>query len=179
MSEITAAAATGGREMTWFGIITIIIGILAIAAPSITGLSVMLLVGLLVLAGGIVRMIWAFRARSLGRGLFGLAIGGLTLLCGVALLTHPLFASGVLTIMLAVYLMVDGVFEFVAAFRVRPSSGWVWPLVGGILSFLLGLMIWQQFPLSGVWAIGVLLGFKLLLVGMAIIAVGPTMRSNA
>jgi uncharacterized membrane protein HdeD (DUF308 family) len=179
MSEITAAAATGGREMTWFGIITIIIGILAIAAPSITGLSVTLLVGLLVLAGGIARMIWAFRASSIGGGLFGLAIGGLTLLCGVALLTDPLLASGVLTIILAAYLVVDGVFEIVAAFRVRPSSRWVWPLVGGILSFLLGFLILQQFPLSGAWAIGVLLGFKLLLVGMAMIAVGPTVRSNA
>jgi len=178
MSEITDVAATGGRKMKRFGIITIIIGILAIAAPLITGLSVALLVGLLVLAGGIARMAWAFQTGSLGKGLLGLAIGGLTLLCGVALVTDSLLASGVLTIILAVYFVVDGVFEVAAAFQVRPV-GWGWLLVGGVLSFLFGLMIWQQFPLSGAWAIGVLLGFKLLLVGIIMIGVGPIARLNA
>lgn len=179
MSKITDTANTGGRNMKGFGIITIIIGILAIAAPLITGLSVVFLVGLLVLAGGIVRMIWAFQAASLGKGLLGFAIGGLTLLCGVVLVTDPLLASGILTILLAAYFLVDGVLEVVAAFRVRPSSGWGWLLVCGAVSFLLGLLIWQQFPLSGAWAIGVLLGIKLLLVGMVMIGVGPISRSNA
>ena len=178
MSEITNAAATGGRNMKLFGIITIILGILAIASPLIVGLSVALLVGLFVVAGGIARMIWAFRTGSLGKGLLTFAIGGLTLLCGVALVTHPLFASGVLTIILAVYFVLDGVFEVAAAIRMRPSSGWGWLLVCGVISFLLGLMIWQQFPLSGAWAIGILLGFKLLLVGMTMIGVGSIARSN-
>ncbi len=178
MTEITNAAATGGRNMKLFGIITIILGIMAIASPLIVGLSVVLLVGLFVVAGGVVRMIWAFRTGSLGRGLLTFAIGGLTLLCGIALVTHPLFASGVLTIILAIYFVVDGLFEIAAAFQVRPSSGWAWLLVCGVISFLLGLMIWQQFPLSGAWAIGILLGFKLLLVGMTMIGVGSIARSN-
>ena len=124
-------------------------------------------------------MIWAFRSGSLGMGLLTFAIGGLTLLCGIALVTHPIFASGILTIILAVYLVLDGVFEVSAAFQVRPSSGWVWLLVCGVISFLLGLMIWQQFPLSGAWAIGILLGVKLLFVGMTMIGVGSMARSNA
>ena len=164
--------------MKLLGIITIILGILAIAAPLIVGLSVALLVGLFVVAGGISRMVWAFRAGSLGKGLLTFAIGGLTLLCGIALATHPLFTSGVLTVFLAVYFVVDGLFEIAAAFRVRPSSGWAWLLVCGVISFLLGLMIWQQFPLSGAWAIGILLGIKLLFVGMAMIGVGSIATSS-
>ena len=180
MNEITNAAATGGRHMKLFGIITIILGILAILAPMITGMSITFLVGLLVLAGGIARMAWAFQAGSLGKGLLTFAIGTLTLLCGVALVTDPLLASGVLTIVLAAYLVVDGLFEVAAAFRVSSSSGGGgWLLASGVLSFLLGMMIWQQFPLSGAWAIGVLLGFKLLLMGMSMIGVGLMARSNA
>ena len=179
MTEITNAAATGGRNVKLFGIITIILGILAIASPLAVGLSVALLVGLFVVVGGLVRMIWAFQAGSLGKGLLTFAIGGLTLLCGVALATHPLFTSGVLTIILAVYFVLDGVFEIAAAFRVRPTSGWGWLLVCGVISFLLGLMIWQQFPLSGAWAIGILLGIKLLFVGMTMIGVGSMVRPNA
>lgn len=179
MTEFTNAAATGGRNMKLFGIITIILGIMAIAAPLIVGLSVALLVGLFVVAGGISRMIWAFRAGSLGKGLLTFAIGGLTLLCGIALATHPIFTSGILTIILAIYFVLDGLFEIAAAFRVRPSSGWAWLLVCGVISFLLGLMIWQQFPLSGAWAIGILLGIKLLFVGMTMISVGSIARLNA
>jgi uncharacterized membrane protein HdeD (DUF308 family) len=71
---------------------------------------------MLVVAGGIVRMIWAFKAGSLGKGWLRFAIGGLTLLCGIALVANPLFASGTLTIMLAAYFVVDGVFEIVVGF---------------------------------------------------------------
>ena len=179
MSEIMDPAATGGRNTKLFGIITIILGILAIAAPLVVGVSVTFLVGMLVLVGGIARMVWAFQASSLGKGLLGFAIGVLTMLCGVALVANPLLASGFLTIILAAYFLVDGAFEIAAAFKVRPASGWGWLLAGGVVSFLLGLMIWQQFPLSGAWAIGVLLGIKLLFVGMTMIGVGRSTRSNA
>jgi uncharacterized membrane protein HdeD (DUF308 family) len=179
MNVIIDPAANGSKNMKIFGIITIIMGILAIAAPLITGLSVVFMVGLLVLLGGIARMAWAFKADSLGKGLPGFAIGVLTLLCGVVLVTDPLLASGVLTIILALYFLIDGVLEVTAALQVRPSSGWGWLLAGGVLSCLLGLMIWQQFPLSGAWAIGFLLGLKLLFIGMIMISVGPISRSSA
>ena len=176
MSEITSTA-TAGRNTKLFGILTIVLGLLAIAAPLVAGMSVAFLVGLFVLAGGVARMVWALQAGSLGKGLLGFAIGALTLVCGVVLVSDPLVASGVLTLLLAAYFLVDGGVEIVAAFQVRPASGWGWLLAGGTLSLLLGLMVWQQFPLSGAWAIGVLLGFKLLLVGMIMISVGPREKS--
>ncbi len=178
MSEITSAVATG-NNMKLFGIITIILGLLAIAAPLVTGVSVAFLVGMLVLIGGIVRMIWAFQADSLGKGLPGIVIGLLTLVCGIVMVSDPRVASGVLALLLAAYFLVDGILEVVAAFQVRPVSGWGWLLAAGIFSVLLGTMIWQQFPLSGAWAIGVLLGFKLLMVGIIMIGVGPVARPNA
>lgn len=171
MNELTATASAG-KNTKLFGILTIILGLLAIATPLVVGVSVAFLVGLFVLVAGAARMIWALQAGSLGKGVLGFAIGALTLVCGVVLVSDPLVASGVLTLLLAAYFLVDGGAEIAAAFQVRPASGWGWLLAGGILSLLLGLMIWQQFPLSGAWAIGVLLGFKLLLVGMIMIGLG-------
>jgi uncharacterized membrane protein HdeD (DUF308 family) len=52
-------------------------------------------------------------------------------------------------------------------------------LFGGVVSVLLGAMIWRQFPLSGAWAIGVVLGIKLLLIGAIMIAGGSAARSLA
>ena len=179
MNDRADAAKAGGSKMTILGVIAIILGILAMLAPGLAGMSVLILVGVLVLIGGIVRIIWAFQAGSLGKGLLMLAIGGLTLLCGIVLLAHPLFASGVLTILLALYFVLDGISEIVAGVRLRPGSGWGWILFAGIVSILLGIMIWGQYPLSGMWAIGILLGIKLFFVGLIMVMGGSAVHSMA
>ena len=168
----------GGNRMRIFGVIAIILGILCLLAPGLTGTSALTLMGLFVLAAGIARMIWAFQAGSLGKGLLMFAIGGLTLLCGIALVANPLFVSGVLTIVMALYFIFDGISEIVGGIRLRPGSGG-WMLFGGIVSILLGIMIWAQFPLSGVWAIGILLGIKLFFVGLIMVMGGSAVRSMA
>jgi len=178
MNQFTEAPKVNGKKMTTFGVIAIILGILAMLVPGLTGLSIALLIGVLVLLAGLVRMIWAFQAGSLGKGLLAFAIGALTLLCGIVLVANPLFAAGVLTILLAVYLIFDGIFEIAAGIKLRPGSGWGWMLFGGIVSILLGIMIWGQFPLSGVWAIGILLGIKLFFVGLIMLMGGSAVRSN-
>jgi uncharacterized membrane protein HdeD (DUF308 family) len=179
MNELKEAAKAGGKSMTFLGVIAIILGILSMMMPGLTGVSVVYLLGLIVLVAGIVRMIWAFQAGGLGKGLLKFAIGLLTLLAGLVLLAHPLLASGVLTIMLAVYFILDGIGELVAGFQVRPGDGWGWMLFGGIVSILLGMMIWGQFPLSGLWAIGILLGIKLFFIGLIMVTAGSAVRSIA
>jgi len=179
MAELADAARSGGNRMTVFGVIAIVLGMLAMLAPVLTGLSVALLLGIAMLAGGLVRMIWAFQAGGLGKGVVVFAIGGLTLLCGIALLANPLLAAGVLTIVLAVYFVLDGVVEISASLQVRPRPGWGWLLFGGIVSILLGVMIWRQFPLSGPWAMGILLGIKLFFVGLIMVTGGAAVRATA
>jgi uncharacterized membrane protein HdeD (DUF308 family) len=179
MNELQEAAKTGGKSMTFFGVIAIILGILAMMMPGLTGVSVVFFLGWIVLLAGIVRMIWAFQAASLGRGMLMFAIGLLTLLAGLSLLANPLFASGLLTIMLAVYFILDGIGEITAGIKVRPTAGWGWLLFGGIVSLLLGLMIWRQFPLSGLWAVGILLGIKLFFIGLIMVTAGSAVRSIA
>jgi len=179
MDELGQAVDNTGKNMKMFGIITIILGVLAIMAPAIAGESVVLIVGVLVGAAGAARMVWAFQASGFGRGLLVFGIGLLTLLCGIALIAHPFFASGVLTIMLAVYFVVDGFFEITAGLQRRPEEGWGWMLFGGILSLFLGYFIFRQYPFSGTWAIGVLLGLKLLFVGMMMLTTGSAVREAA
>ena len=179
MNEIADTVRKGGGRAAGLGIVMMILGAFALAAPLVTGLSVALLVGLVVLVGGVMRLIWAFGAGSLGRGLVGLLVGALTLVCGIAMVTSPLFAAGLLTILLAGYFFVDGVFEVAAAFAVRPRPGWGWMLFGGVVSVVLGVMMWRQFPLAGPWAVGVLLGIKLFLAGLMMLTLGTAARALA
>jgi uncharacterized membrane protein HdeD (DUF308 family) len=177
METLVEAVKTGGKRMTTLGVVAIILGILAILMPFLAGASAMLLLGVLVLAAGIVRIIWAFGSDSVGKGLLKFGIGVLTLLAGIVLLAHPLFAMVVLTIVLAIYFVLDGIAEIVAGIKRRPGLGWIWMLVGGVISILLGIFIWRQFPLSGIWAIGILLGIKLFFIGLMMITAGSVMRS--
>ncbi len=170
------AAKQGGGSMTIFGVVTIILGLIAMGAPLMAGKSVAILVGILLIAAGIARLVWSFQAESFGRGVLKFLLGGLTLLAGLMVLANPLFGLGMLTIMLAAYFIVDGIFEIVGAFQVKPAQGWGWLLFGGIVSLALGIMIWRQFPVSGVWAIGILVGVKLLFAGLSMIFLGSAVR---
>ena len=178
MSDVLDNARKGGTAMSIFGVILIILGILSMLAPGLTGLSVAVFVGFLVLFGGAVRIVWAFRAGSLGRGVLTFIIGVLTLIAGLMLVTDPLLASGFLTIMLALYLIVDGVAEMAAGNQLRPEPGSGWLFFGGATSILLGIMIWAQYPLSGAFAIGILLGIKLFMVGLIMVTGGRVLKDT-
>ena len=149
------------------------------ASPLMVGFSIAMLIGIIMIAAGIMRIIWAFQAESFGQGVLKFAVGALTAFFGVMLLARPLFAVGTLTVFLAIYFVVDGIFEIIAAFEVKPDSGWGWLLFGGTISLMLGVMIWRNWPLSGAWAIGILIGINLLFSGITMLTVGSVVRSAA
>jgi uncharacterized membrane protein HdeD (DUF308 family) len=164
-----------GSKMKWMGWLCIVFGILAIAMPWVAGQSILMMVGILVMAAGIMRMIWAFQAGSLGKGILVFLIGVLTLLAGIAVIAHPLMSSAVLSIMLAVYFLADGFSELTAAFSVKEGKGWL--LFDAVVTIILGIMIFTGFPLAGTVAIGVLLGIKLLFVGITMLTVRSAVKN--
>jgi uncharacterized membrane protein HdeD (DUF308 family) len=162
-------------KMKLMGWLSIIFGVLAIAMPWVAGQSILMLVGILVMAAGIMRMIWAFQAGSLGKGVLVFLIGVLTLLAGVAVIANPLMSSAVLSIMLAVYFFVDGFSELFAAFSVQEGKGWL--LFDAVVTIILGIMIFTGFPLAGTVAIGVFLGIKLVFVGVTMLTIRSAVKS--
>ncbi len=163
--------ATAQAGTTW-GIACLILGVLAIMAPMFSGITATLLVGIFVIAAGIARMIFAFKAGSFGKGVLAFLFGGVTIFCGLLILARPLMGLFSITLVLVVYFLVDGVMEIVAAFRFRPEKGWGWMIVGGLATLALAVMIGYEWPLSGQWAIGVLVGARLIVAGWSMIALG-------
>lgn len=95
------------------------------------------------------------------------------------MIANPLFASGVLTIVLTLYFIFGGMFEIIVAFQRKPIEGWRWLMFGGIVSLLLGMIIWTQYPLSGAWAMGILTGIKLYMIGLTMVTCGSAVRELA
>lgn len=182
MATVTSAAKIVKESallLIILGFGMVLLGILAMGAPLVTGVAVGILVGVLIIAGGLAQALYAFKAQSWGSGIFGVVLGGLSIVAGVLMLAHPLFGLAFLTLILAVYFITDGIFEIIFAFKLKPLQGWGWTLISGIVSLLLGILIWRQWPLSGVWAVGLLVGINILFNGWSLIALGTAARRVA
>ncbi len=172
MSEATQAMRDSSRMGTVCGIATIVFGLVAITWPMISSLTVNYVVGVLLIAAGIARTLFALKAGSFGKGLLVFLFGGLTILCGVVMLARPLLGLASMAAVLVFYFLLDGIFEIVAAFKIRGEKGWFWLVVGGIASIVLACMIWREWPVSGAWAVGLLVGIRLIFAGWSMIALG-------
>jgi uncharacterized membrane protein HdeD (DUF308 family) len=167
------------RIAVFAGITMVICGLLAVGSPLVAGVYVTVFVGILLAIGGISQCILAFQAGAFGRGLLMFIMGALTTIVGFYLFNQPLAGLAAITLILAAYFVAVGVVELIAALQIRPEPGWGLLLSNGIVTFLLGAIIWRQYPVSGAWAVGVLFGIKLLFSGIFLIAVGRSVRSAA
>ena len=161
------------------GIFIAIAGVLALVAPLAAGLSIAIAVGILLVISGISRLFLAFKMGSFGHGLLMFVIGVLSALAGGYMVMRPGMALATITLVLAAYFIVDGVFEIIWAFRLRPIKGWGWTLFSGIVALILGIMIWRQFPVSGVWAVGTLAGIHLIFGGTSLASLCGAARGAA
>jgi uncharacterized membrane protein HdeD (DUF308 family) len=161
------------------GIVMLICGFLAIGSPMMAGMSVTIFVGVMLLVGGISQCFLAFQAGAFGRGLLIFVMGALTAVAGFYLFNQPLAGLASITLFLAIYFVVTGIAELIGALQIRPAAGWGLMLVNGIVTLLLGMMIWKQYPVSGAWAVGVLFGIKLIFAGWTLIFIGRSVRGAA
>ena len=172
MTTPEAIIKGSSRMGTVLGLTTVILGILAMAAPMIAGLTVTVVVAAMLLAAGVAMTAYAFSAGTFWRGLFQFLFGGLTALAGVVLLFRPLLGLASITMVLVVYFMVDGVSTVILGFRAKPTKGWGWMIFSGVAAVVLSVLIWREWPFSGQWAIGILVGVRLVMSGWVMIALG-------
>jgi uncharacterized membrane protein HdeD (DUF308 family) len=165
----------GGLSML-LGILLVVLGVFALGSPLITGLAVAYTVGFLILVSGVGQTFHAFQAEAWQEGILKFLLGALGIVAGVLVMAHPLFSLGWLVLLLAAYLFIDGIFGIILALRVKPERGWGWMLFSGIVAVLAGILIWRQWPLSGAWLIGLLVGIKIIFAGWAMIATGSVGR---
>ena len=161
------------------GIGIVIAGVLAVFSPLVAGLSVTIAVGVLLIVSGVSRLFLAFKMGSFGRGLLMFVLGVLTLVAGGYLVARPGMGLATLTLVLAAYLFVEGLFEIIYAFRLRPIKGWGWTLFSGIAALVLGIMIWRQFPVSGMWAVGTIVGIHMIFAGSSMASLSRAARGAA
>ncbi len=105
-----------------------------------------------------------------------LLVGLAYILFGVYLILHPVLGVASLTLVLAVLFLIEGILDLILFFQMRPMGGAFWVLVDGIVTLLLGLMIYLQWPSSAVWAIGLLVGVSMIISGVTRVMLSLAVR---
>jgi len=179
-----AEAVLGGtkRASGWsivLGILMILAGIIAMFAPWEAGLVITLVVGWCAIFNGFAQIVFAFRTHGGWHVALEIILGIIYIIAGIFLLMHPLGGLLALTLILASFLLVYGVFALVLAFQMRPLHGWGWVLFDGIITILLGILIWAHWPFNSGWVVGTLFGISIFISGLTRLMVSLAIRRVA
>jgi uncharacterized membrane protein HdeD (DUF308 family) len=173
MGDVSQTAIS---RLNWLGVLLVLLGVAAILTPAVAGSAVVMVIGCILIAAGVVPVMRALKTTDKLEKALSLTLGIITALAGIAVIGHPLFGLAFLTLLLVGYFVVEGIWKMAVSFRYRPATGWIWLLLSGAGSLILGLLIWDQWPLSGMWAIGVLVGVNLLGTGLSLVALASTLK---
>jgi uncharacterized membrane protein HdeD (DUF308 family) len=159
------------------GVALMVLGMIAIGSSFFATLATVVVFGILLLLGALFQVITALWGRN-WRGCFLHLLGGvLYLIVGVFMIDHPVEAALGVTLLVALGLLANGIVRIVMSLIER-FDGWGWMLLSGVVSFLLGAAIWRQWPLSGLWVIGLFVGIEMLSSGLSWTMLGLAVRST-
>ena len=176
LSGVVRQAST--LSLLW-GVLLICLGVLAVGSPMVAAVAVNAFVAWLIVMAGVVHVIVAFHTREAGSVIWRLLVG-LTYICfGGYLIARPALGVASLTLVLASLFLVEGIFNIVMYFKVRSMMRATWILLDGIVTLLLGLMIYLRWPSSSAWAIGTLVGVSMIFSGVTRVLVSWAVRKGA
>jgi uncharacterized membrane protein HdeD (DUF308 family) len=180
-SSVASSLHAHWRLFLTEGIILLILGILAIVLPPIATIAVEVLVGWLLLMSGVVGLIATLRMRGAPGFWWSLLSAVLGIVAGVVLLRWPLSGALSLTLVLTVFLVLEGLVSILYALEhKRELSGrWGAMLFSGVIDLLLAGIIFAGLPGTAAWAIGLLIGVNLVFGGSALIAMALHARNAA
>jgi len=171
--DIVRQAST--LSIVW-GVLLIVFGMVAIGSLFLAAVAVNAAIAWLIVLAGIVHLMLAFRTHGAGSMIWKLLVGLAYLCFGAYLILHPVLGVASLTLVLASLFLIEGVLNIILFFKMRSLGGASWVLVDGIVTLLLGLMIYMQWPSSSAWAIGILVGVSMIISGVTRVMLSLAVR---
>ncbi|HLW84475.1 MAG TPA: DUF308 domain-containing protein [Candidatus Sulfotelmatobacter sp.] len=165
-------------SMVW-GVLLIVLGVVAVGSPFLAAVAVNLAVAWLIVLAGVVHLMLAFRAHGAGSMIWKLLVGVAYVCFGGYVILHPVLGVASLTLLLASLFLIEGVLDIILFFKMRSLGGSTWVLMDGIVTLLLGLLIYMQWPSSSAWAIGTLVGVSMIMSGVARVMMSLAVRKAA
>jgi len=171
--------ATTYRTTIVTGWLIFAIGLIAVIFPIAIGKITTIIIGIILIGGGVLRLSFSIFSFTAGSRVLRYAFGILMIIAGVWMISNPKMGLNILTLLLAIYFIIDGISSIVFSFSFMPVSGGAYLLFNGIIASILGVLIWIGWPASGNYALGIYVGIKLLFDGMALIMTGKFLKRTS
>jgi uncharacterized membrane protein HdeD (DUF308 family) len=164
----------------WFlalGIIMVFLGTVALFIMPAATIGTVMVLGWLLVVSGIIEIVHAFRVRGWGGIFLHLIAGLLGILVGLLVVTHPVAGALAWTLLFASFFTVIGAFRLIAAIRLK-FPNWGWAVFDGAITLALGVLLWVNWPWSGLWFLGLAVGISLILRGWSYVMLAIAAHST-
>jgi len=158
--------------------VLVVLGIGAVLIPIIASLAVAIFLGWLFLVGGIVGAITTLMGRHVPGFWWSLISAAITIVAGLYLVGWPFAGAVSLTVVLAAYLVAEGIASMLFAYEHRRQlpARWGWLFFNGVIDlFLAGIIIWLL-PFAAVWGLGIIIGIDFIFGGASLIGMAFAAR---
>ena len=159
------------------GIVYLVAGIIALGSVVSATVASVLVVGVMMFIAGVAEVINAFQVKTWGRFLFWLLLGILYIVAGFVAWDNPLLTAVWLTLFLGAALVASGILRIFLGFSMKAGSPWVWVVISGLITLVLGVIILAHWPFSAVYTLGIFLGVDLVFAGASWIGMGVGLRN--
>jgi len=161
------------------GVIYVVAGLIALSSVVLATVVSVFIVGIMMIVVGVAEVINAFQFKSWGKFVLWIVLGLLYIVAGVVTFQNPLLAAALLTLMLGVALVASGIMRIILAFSMKEGMPWMWVVLSGVITLLLGVIILAKWPVASLYILGLFLGIDLVFAGVGWIFVGLGLKSRA
>ena len=178
-SSLSSTAADLSKSRGWLiagGILSIFVGFSAIGSPLVFSLVIAQFLGVVALVSGAIALSLAIFGKHTAHRVLEAVSGLIRIAAGVALLNCLATSVMLITLIFAVFLIIEGVSVSLTALAMRSTPGWVWMLISGIASLILGVMVYNRWPSDSAAVLGFFFGISLLFNGSSLLALGLSAR---
>jgi uncharacterized membrane protein HdeD (DUF308 family) len=168
------------KEWWWFvllGGLLVVGGAVAITHATVATAVALKLFGVLLVIGGVAQIVASFWTGKWSGFLLSLLVGILYSVVGFMMLARTLEASLALTLLMGAFFLVGGIFRAVASITLR-FPNWGWPLLSGIVSAFLGMLVLAEWPESSLFFIGLCIGIDMIFTGWAWAMLGVDLHNS-
>ena len=158
------------------GVVYLIAGFIALGSVAMATVVSVLVVGVMMIIAGVAEVFSAFQIKSWGKFLLWALLGVLYIIAGFVTFENPLLAAALLTLILGASLVASGVMRIILGFSMKRETPWIWVVLSGAITLLLGLLILARWPVSSLYILGLFLGIDLIMAGAGWIGLGFGLR---
>ena len=161
------------------GIVYVVVGFIALGSIVTATAASVFIVGIMMVIAGVAEVINAFQIKTWGKFVLWLILGALYIIAGFVTIQNPLLAAAFLTLLLGATLAISGIMRVILAFSMKEGTTWIWLVLSGAVTFLLGVIILYRWPVSSLYVLGLFLGIDLVIAGASWISVSLGLRKAA